>query len=50
MCTNSITVNGVVVAIPLENGREVSKAKCILTSSLNWVDNTEFKNGCGVGK
>tara|TARA_B100000795_G_scaffold229082_1_gene185995 strand:+ start:318 stop:518 length:201 start_codon:yes stop_codon:yes gene_type:complete len=50
VCTNSITVNGVVVAIPLENGREVSKAKCILTSSLNWVDNTEFKNGCGVGK
>ena len=51
MCTTSITVNGVLIAVPLENGREINELKCTATSSaLTWTDKTTFKNGCGVGK
>ena len=50
VCTTDITVNGVVTAVPLEFGREVSRLKCILPKLLTWTDNTLFKNDCGVGK
>ena len=50
MCTTSIAVDGAVIAVPLEGGREVSQAKCVATSPKSWSDRTTFRNGCGVGK